>query len=200
MAPDESLRLKVVRHMFALRFGEKAPERRSIDQLRGLEGVRVREQYQELAQKHGISWQGRRYDPNHWNSGDLPNRCLSAATSCLYGLTESAILAAGYAPSIGFLHWGKPLSFVYDIADLFKFETVVPAAFQVAAMHPSEPERKVRLTCRDTFRRTRLLDRIIPAIEEVLAAGELPLPERPEESMPIAIPEEEKIGDDGHRG
>ncbi len=35
LALDESLRLKVVRKMFELRFGEPAPERRSIDQLRG---------------------------------------------------------------------------------------------------------------------------------------------------------------------
>ena len=48
----------------------------------------------------------------------MPNRCLSAATACLHGLTEAAVLAAGYAPAIGFLHTGKPLSFVYDIADL----------------------------------------------------------------------------------
>ena len=43
------------------------------------------------------------------------------------------MLAAGYAPAIGFLHSGKPQSFVYDIADILKFETVVPEAFRVAA-------------------------------------------------------------------
>ena len=200
LALDESLRLKVVRKMYGLRFKEKAPERRSIDQLRGLEGVHVRERYQELASEYGITWHGRRYDPRNWGSGDLPNRCLSAATSCLYGLTESAVLAAGYAPAIGFLHWGKPLSFVYDIADLFKFETVVPAAFQTAAENPTSPERQVRLNCRDAFRKTRLLERIIPTIEEVLAAGGIQMPEHPKEAMPIAIPEEEGLGDDGHRG
>ncbi|WP_246047821.1 hypothetical protein [Hankyongella ginsenosidimutans] len=47
-------------------------------------------------------------------------------------MTEAAVLAAGYAPAIGFLHSGKPLSFVYDIADIVKFDTVVPVAFQVA--------------------------------------------------------------------
>ncbi len=52
--------------------------------------------------------------------------------ACLHGLAEAAILAAGYAPAIGFLHSGRPLSFVYDVADLFKFETVVPVAFKVA--------------------------------------------------------------------
>jgi CRISPR-associated protein Cas1 len=64
------------------------------------------------------------------------NQCISAATSCLYGITEAAVLAAGYAPAIGFIHSGKPLSFVYDIADIIKFDTVVPKAFDIAARNP----------------------------------------------------------------
>ena len=42
LALDEEARLKVVRKMFDMRFGEAAPDRRSVDQLRGIEGVRVR--------------------------------------------------------------------------------------------------------------------------------------------------------------
>ena len=100
---------------------------------------------------------------------------------------------------MGFIHTGKPLSFVYDIADLFKFDTVVPIGFQVAAKPPREPEREVRLRCRDSFRQTKLLERIIPAIEDVLAAGELSVPTAPLESVPPAIPNPESIGDAGHR-
>ena len=81
--------------------------------------------YEVLARQHGVKWKGRRYDPGDWQAADLPNRCLSQATACLYGLAEAAILAAGYAPAIGFLHTGKPQSFVYDVADVYKFETVV---------------------------------------------------------------------------
>jgi hypothetical protein len=46
----------------------------------------------------------------------VTNRCLSSATACLYGLSEAAILAAGYAPAVGFHHRGKLQSFVYDVA------------------------------------------------------------------------------------
>jgi len=88
---------------------------------------------------------------------------------------------------------------VYDIADIVKFETVVPVAFRIAAQEPSAPERKVRLACRDVFRETRILGRIIPMIEEVLAAGEMKPPEPPEESVLPAIIEGENIGDAGHR-
>ena len=110
------------------------------------------------------------------------------------------MLAAGYAPAVGFIHTGKPLSFVYDVADVYKFETVVPVAFKVAASNPSgNPERAVRLGCRDIFRQTRLLDRIIPDIEEILAAGEIPRPEAPPDAVGPAIANPESLGDAGHR-
>ncbi len=200
LALDENLRLKVVRKMYAMRFGEEPPARRSVEQLRGIEGARVRRTYQLLAQQFGVKWTGRDYDAEDWGSSDLPNRCLSAATSCLYGVTEAAVLAAGYAPAVGFIHTGKPLSFVYDVADVYKFETVVPVAFKVAASNPSgNPERAVRLGCRDVFRQTRLLDRIIPDIEEMLAAGEVPRPDAPADAVGPALPNAESKGDAGHR-
>ncbi|KAF5086197.1 CRISPR-associated endonuclease Cas1 [anaerobic digester metagenome] len=192
LALDEESRLKVVKKMFYLRFGEDFLDAYSVEQLRGLEGVRVREGYRTIARDTGVIWNGRRYDPHSWGSADLPNRCLSTATASLYGICEAAVLAAGYSPSIGFLHTGKPLSFVYDIADLFKFETVVPAAFKTAALNPHEPEREVRYACRDLFRETHLLKRIIPTIEEVLAAGGISTPSPPDWVVPPAIPVDEE--------
>lgn len=203
LALDDAARLRVVRKMYALRFGEDAPERRSVDQLRGLEGVRVRALYADLAQRADVPWHGRRYDVGNWRAADVPNQCLSAATAALYGLSEAAILAAGYAPAIGFLHSGRAQSFVYDIADLFKFETVVPAAFEVAAglargTLEGLPERLVRHACRDSFRRTNLLHRIIPTIHEVLDAGGLTPPPDAPEAMPSAAANQ-NVGDAGHR-
>jgi CRISP-associated protein Cas1 len=199
LALEDTLRLKVVRKMYALRFGEEPPQRRSIEQLRGIEGARVRETYRLLAKQYNVSWKGRNYDVSDWEKGDVANKCLSAATSCLYGITEAAVLAAGYAPAIGFIHTGKPLSFVYDIADIFKFDTVVPIAFRIAAKKPNNPDREVRLACRDIFRTSHLLEKIIPTIEEVLSAGEIKPPEIPPESVPPAIPNPSSLGDEGHR-
>lgn len=199
LALDEELRLKVVRKMFEVRFGEAAPQRRSVDQLRGIEGARVRATYKLLAQQYGVEWKGRKYDHKDWEKGDVINQCISAATSCLYGVTEAAVLAAGYAPAIGYLHTGKPLSFVYDIADLIKFETVVPVAFKIAAQHPRKPDQEVRIACREVFRTKRTLRDLIPLIEEVLAAGEITPPPPPKDSQPPAIPEPENMGDEGHR-
>jgi CRISPR-associated protein Cas1 len=210
LALDDEARLRVVRKMYAMRFQEEAPTRRSIDQLRGIEGARVREMYKALAARHGVSWSGRDYDPHNWDTSDTVNRSLSAATAALYGITEVAVLAAGYAPAIGFLHTGKPQSFVYDIADLYRFDTVVPVAFRVAAAVQAErpldgcrvadPVAEVRRRCRDTFRRSQILTRLIPTIEEILAAGGLPVPGGSSEAMPVAFEDAEKLGDDGHRG
>ena len=199
LALDEQLRLKVVRKMYELRFGEAPPSRRSIEQLRGIEGARVKKTYELLAKRYGVPWKGRRYDQQEWESADIPNRCLSAATACLYGVTEAAVLAAGYAPAIGFVHTGKPLSFVYDIADIVKFETVVPVAFKIAAKVTSNPERQVRLACRDIFRESKLLDKIIPLINDVLAAAGEELPKPAPEAVQPAIPNKEGLGNDGHR-
>lgn len=200
LALDDIARLKVVRKMYAIRFKEEPPERRSVEQLRGIEGVRVRKMYELLARQYGVTWKSRNYDYTQWESGDIPNRCLSSATACLYGITEAAILAAGYAPAVGFIHTGKPQSFVYDIADVFKFETVVPVAFRIAAKKPQQPEREVRVACRDAFRQSRILGRIIPTIEEILHAGGLEKPKPHEEAVEIAIPNKEGMGDAGHRG
>ena len=206
LALDPDARLKVVRKMYDMRFGERAPQRRSVEQLRGIEGARVKGLYEMLARHHGVKWKGRRYDPGDWYAADLPNRCLSQANACLYGLAEAAILAAGYAPAIGFLHTGKPQSFVYDVADLFKFDTVVPVAFRVAGEAQREespaaddPTGEVRRDCRDIFRKAGVLNRLIPSIEELLAAGELEPPRPPDEAQPVAIPEKPS-GDAGHRG
>jgi len=199
LALEDELRLKVVRKMFQLRFGEAPPSRRSVEQLRGIEGKRVRKIYQQMAKQHGIKWHGRRYDPNAWDASDSVNKALSSATACLYGITEAAILAAGYAPAIGFLHTGKPKSFVYDIADIVKFDTVVPAAFRVIARGTANPDREVRIACRKAFFKTKLLNRLIPMIEEILAAGDIEPPPPAPEQVPPAIPSPDSLGDAGHR-
>lgn len=189
VALDETARLNVVRYMYKVRFGEEPPARRSVDQLRGIEGARVRQMYKNFSKQYGVAWHGRKYDPKKWDESDDINRALSTATSSLYGICEAAILAAGYAPSIGFIHTGKNLSFVYDIADLIKFNTVVPFAFQVIASNVVNVEKELRTRCRDLFRKEKILKKLIPMIDEVLRAGGLDAPPALREGqIPPAIP------------
>ena len=168
LASDEETRLQVVRRMYRMRFEEELPEEITVEELRGKEGSRVRTAYGRMSAETGIAWSGRNYDRGNWKAADPVNRALSSANSCLYGLCHAAILSAGYSPAIGFIHTGKQLSFVYDIADLYKVDLTIPVAFKIAGESPPEPERAVRLAMRDIFRESRLVERIIPDIRLVL--------------------------------
>lgn len=165
---DPQAHARVVRKMYEKRFERPIPQDISLQQLRGMEGRRVRRTYQELSRATGVPWHGRYYDRGRWRRADPINRAISAANSCLYGLCHAAILSAGYSPALGFIHTGKQLSFVYDIADLYKTDISLPVAFAVTAAEPEELEREVRIAMRDAFRDKRLLDRIIPDIKELL--------------------------------
>jgi CRISP-associated protein Cas1 len=190
LAPEA--RLKVARRMYALRFNEEPPPG-PLNQLRVIEAQRVRAMYQILAKQYHVDWKSRQYNRQDWNGADTINLCLSAATACLYGITEAAVLTAGYSPALGFIHSGKPLSFVYDIADLYKFDTVVPIAFRVAARNGQTPDREVRIACRDIFRKSRILTRIIPEIDDLLAAGEMDRPEPPADGQPVAFEDDSEV-------
>jgi CRISPR-associated protein Cas1 len=166
---DEKLRLSVVKKMYSLRFPGEDLADKSLEQIRGMEGYRVRKAYQELASKYGIVWEGRTYDQDDWSAASPVNRTLSAANSCLYGVCHAAILSAGYSAAIGFIHTGKLLSFVYDVADFYKTELTVPVSFQLCATESEGLERKVRMACRNAFYEAKLLERILPDIAEVFA-------------------------------
>ena len=169
---DPLSRLAVVRRMYEKRFGEALSPDLVLQEIRGREGARVRAAYQRLAQECGIKWVRREYDPANWDKADLPNRCLSSATACLYGVVHAALVSAGYSPALGFIHTGAPLSFVYDVADLYKLELGVRIAFEVAAKPPKFPDREVRKRCRAAFLSTNLMERILPDVEDLLNVSE----------------------------
>lgn len=179
LASDPGLRLQVIERMYRMRFGEALPPDLTIEQVRGFEGARVRTAYRDAADRFGIDWKGRNYDREDWDSADPANRALSAANSCLNGICHAAIVSAGYSPGLGFIHQGKQLSFVFDIADLYKMALTVPIAFQAAGEDHKALERVVRTRCREAFREFRLLNQIIPDIRDVLdLQADLPLPDR----------------------
>lgn len=161
-------RVRVVRRMYEMRFGEELAPDLSIQQIRGKEGVRVRTAYQQASRATGVEWSGRSYKRDSWKDADPVNRALSAANSCLYGICQAAIVSAGFSTALGFVHTGKMLSFVYDIADLYKADITIPMAFQAVAEGEDNLESRVRHACRDEFHQEKLLPRIIPDIQESL--------------------------------
>lgn len=165
---NTDLRMQVVHRLYQLRFTEKFDPELTLRQIRGMEGIRVREAYARAARETGVTWAGRSYRRDNWSNADPVNRALSAANSCLYGICHAAIVSAGFSPALGFIHTGKMLSFVYDIADLYKAEVTIPVAFRAAAEEQDRLERRVRQSCRDIFVSTRLLERIIPDVQTAL--------------------------------
>lgn len=165
---NEEEHLEVVKRLYSMRFSDGLPEGLTIEQIRGHEGVRVRDAYARLSKETGVEWRGRSYKRNSWGSADAVNRALSAANACLYGVCHAAIVATGFSPGLGFLHIGKQLSFVYDIADLYKVELTIPTAFKTVAENSMNVESRVRRRCRDMFYSERLLERIVPDIQAVV--------------------------------
>jgi CRISPR-associated protein Cas1 len=180
LCTDEGERLAVAKRMYQKRFPGSDLADKTIEQIRGMEGLRVRSAYAAAAAQFGVDWTGRDYDQGDWGRATPANRALSAANACLYGVCHAAVVAAGYSAALGFIHTGKMLSFVYDIADLYKTDVTVPVAFAQAAAGGEGLERRVRLACRQAFHEAKLMGRILPDIAEVLDAGDDSL-ERPED-------------------
>lgn len=161
-------RLAVARRMYAMRFTDEEVSDLTMQQLRGREGARVRSTYREASKKTGVEWSGRAYNPNDFTASDLVNMALSAAHACLYGVAHSVITALGCAPGLGFIHTGHELSFVYDIADLYKAEISIPIAFEVAADQPEDIGAVTRRAVRDAIADGRILERIVRDIRDLL--------------------------------
>lgn len=161
-------RLLIAKNLYIRRFNDTNLFDLTIRQLRGKEGARVRKIYYDNSERTGIEWKGRSYKRDSWQKTDPINRALSAANSCLYGMCHAAIVAMGYSPALGFIHIGKQLSFVYDIADLYKSEMTIPLAFDIVKKSTKDISRRVRKACRDVFHENKLLKLCVRDIKSVL--------------------------------
>ena len=169
---NEERRLQIVIKMYQFRFPDPIEKGFTLQQIRGKEGARVRDTYARLSQEYNVPWRGRSYNRNSWSNAEPINRAISCANSCLYGVCHAAIVSSGYSPAIGFIHIGKQLSFVYDIADLYKVELTLPVAFKVVSENNPNIESTVRHQLRDQFRELRILDRIVSDIDQLLQPPE----------------------------
>lgn len=161
--------LKVAKKMYQMRFPDEDVSNLTMQQLRGREGSRIRKVYRDLSREYNVKWSGREYDPENFDASDPVNKALSAGNSCLYGLAHAVICALGCSPGLGFVHVGHELSFVYDIADLYKAETTIPIAFEIAAEEPSDLGGETRRRLRDKFKDGHILDRMVHDIKFLLS-------------------------------
>ncbi|MDD5349242.1 MAG: type I-E CRISPR-associated endonuclease Cas1e [Chthoniobacteraceae bacterium] len=157
---DKRRRTQIARAMFRIRFPETDMEGKTIKEMRGMEGLRVRALYARLGIEYGVTWKGRNYNRQNWDVADNINKALSAANASLYALCAAVICSLGYLPSLGFVHDGGTLPFVYDVADLYKHLVSIPAAFQAVRQNPAGSSDLVRQLLKERIEEETLLQRI----------------------------------------
>ncbi len=172
LAADKKKSLEVARRMFARRLPPEELKGKSLKEMMGMEGYRVRQFYEEKAKEYGVGWKGRRYVPGKFEMGDITNQILTSTNAALYGILCSAVHSMGYSPHIGFIHSGSPLPFIYDLADLYKEELCIDLAFSLTLEMAGKYDRhKVSSAFRKRVIEMNLLARLGPDIEEILGGG-----------------------------
>lgn len=160
-------RLNCARRMYAMRFPGEDVSSLTMAQLRGREGARMKKVYEAESKRTGVYWNRRSYDPNDFESSDPINQALTAASAALYGVAHAVIAALGFVPALGVVHTGTDRSFVYDIADLYKAEISIPAAFDTVAAAKGKPTVEVRRHIRDYVVSHRLMPRMVKDLKSL---------------------------------
>ena len=172
LAADAKKSVAVARRMFARRFPFAELDKKSLNEMMGMEGYRVRQLYEQTALKYNVGWKGRCFQPGKFEIGDIINQVLTSANAALYGILTSAIYSMGYSPHIGFIHSGSPLPFVYDLADLYKECLCIDLAFSLTLEMAGKYNRaKVSAEFRKRVIDMDLLAKIGPDIQDILGGG-----------------------------
>lgn len=172
LATDPAKSLAVAQRMFARRFPDADLENKTLPEMMGMEGHRVRNLYEKKAEQYQVGWKGRRFTPGKFEASDLTNQVLTAANAALYGILSSALHSMGYSPHIGFIHSGSPLPFVYDLADLYKEELCIDLAFALTRELAGRYDKhKVAASFRQRVIDMDLLGKISEDVADILGSG-----------------------------
>ncbi len=173
-ADAEGARLSIARRLYAWRLGEVLPHQ-DITVLRGIEGARMKETYRLLAKRHGIQWDGRRYDRANPNAADAPNQAINHAATAVEAAAAIAVAATAAVPQLGFIHEDSANAFILDIADLYRDQMTLPIAFQAVKAAEKDPtvplERQVRRIAGRAFRDQGLIPGMIDRIKSLFDAA-----------------------------
>lgn len=171
-AGDRQKSIEVARRMFAFRFPGSDLEGKTLQEMMGMEGYRVRQLYLQKAEEYKVGWKGRNFTPGKFQASDLTNQILTACNAALYGILASTVHSLGYSPHIGFVHSGSPLPFVYDLADLYKEDLCIDLAFAMTRELAGRYDKhKVAAAFRERVIQMDLLGRVSGDIAQVLGTG-----------------------------
>ncbi|GCD37828.1 CRISPR-associated endonuclease Cas1 [Streptomyces chrestomyceticus JCM 4735] len=165
---NQRTRLEVARAMYRLRFPDEDPAGRTRQDLLSMEGRRLKDCYRHGSARTGVPWTRRDYHRDNFAAGDAPNQAVTAAAQCMYGIAHAVVTALGCSPALGFVHSGHERSFVLDIADLYKTDIAIPAAFDAAADGPDDVASGTRRALRTRINEASLLDRCVNDIKTLL--------------------------------
>lgn len=161
--------LEVARRFFLRRFPDADLDGKTLKQMMGMEGHRVRALYQSKALEYQVGWKGRQFIPEKFEFSDVTNQILTACNAALYGILCSAVHSLGYSPHIGFIHSGSPLPFIYDLADIYKEKLCIDLAFSLTKdMAGRYNKHKVSAAFRNRVLEMELLAQIAPDISDLL--------------------------------
>lgn len=169
---NQRKRLDCAKRMYDLRFPGEDLTGLSMAKLRGREGARMKRVYAEEAARTGVYWDRRSYNPSDFDSSTPINQALTAASAALYGIAHAVVAGMGFVPALGVIHTGTDRSFVYDIADLYKAEIAIPAAFDAVAREEGQPSVVVRRIVRDAVVDKRLMQRMVRDLKHVMSVPE----------------------------
>ncbi len=169
-SPEKSV--EVARRMFARRFPDAELEGKSLKEMMGMEGHRVRALYLSKAEEYQVGWKGRRFVPGKFETSDVTNQVITSSNAALYGILCSAVHSMGYSPHIGFIHSGSPLPFVYDLADLYKEHLCIDLAFKMTRdMAGRYNKHKVATAFRERVIEMNLLEKLAEDIPNILGVS-----------------------------
>lgn len=172
VATHQRKRLNCARRMYSLRFPGEDVSQLTMAQLRGREGARMKKVYAAEAARTGVYWDRRSYDPNDFESSTPINQALTAASAALYGIAHAVVAGLGFVPALGIIHTGTDRAFVYDIADIYKAEIAIPAAFDAVAEATGNPNVEVRRKVRNLVVEKRLMQRMVGDLKYLMDVPE----------------------------
>lgn len=158
---NEDNRTKAAQRLYSLRFPNTDLTNKSIPELMGMEGYRVRQAYTSLASQYQVDWRGRRYHTEDPLSDDRTNRLMTTCNQFLYGLITSFIWHSGYSPQMGIIHSNGSVPLVYDISDIYKIDVSAKIAFSLSNSTDIKNERRSVI---DAFRQEILIQKIMDRI------------------------------------
>lgn len=164
---SERLSLQAAKRMFLIRYPAESTAGMTQRQLLCIEGRKMQEAYQSLAEKHNIEWSGRNYNHKDYNSNEPIQKAITISNKCLYAVVQAVVLSLGMSPGLGVIHKRNERALVFDIADLYKEKLTLPYVFKRVGETGALDEKQIYEDLEILFSREKIVRQIIKDIKTI---------------------------------